>query len=80
MDAFEISFNLIQFLPSIPFGMGGGEISIHSMAMRNLTKVWKTETVHSQDDRALSTGPKSALFELLQNRDYCYYTYLVVRL
>ena len=70
MDAFEISFNLIQFLPSIPFGMGSGEISIHSMAMRNVTKVWKTETVHSQDDRALSTtGPKSALFEILQNRD-----------
>ena len=34
-------------------------VRVHSMAVRNLTKVWKTETGPSQGDRALSRGPKS---------------------
>ena len=41
----------------------------HSTAMWNLTRVWKMETGPSQGGRAWSTGPKSELFEILQNRD-----------
>ena len=33
----------------------------YSTAVRNLTKVWKTEMETLQGDRALSRGPKSAL-------------------
>jgi hypothetical protein len=40
-----------------------------STAMRNQTKVWKMETGPSQGDRAWFGGPKSALFEILQNRE-----------
>ena len=42
----------------------------HSMAVRNLTKVWKTETGPSRGDRGGSRGPKSTLFEILQNSDH----------
>ena len=40
----------------------------------------ETETGLSQGDRAFSRGPKSALFEILQNMEQSHYTYLVVRL
>ena len=43
-------------------------ILTHSKAMRNLTKVWKTETGPSQGGRAWSRGPKSELFEILPYR------------
>ena len=37
----------------------------HSALMRNQTKVWKT-----WGGRAWSRGPKSALFEILQNKEH----------
>ena len=37
----------------------------HSTAVRNLTKVWKTEKGPSQGGRAWSRGPESELFEIL---------------
>ena len=43
---------------------------LHSTAMRNLTKVWKTETGPLQGGRAWSRGPESELFEILPYRDH----------
>ena len=43
---------------------------VHSTAMRNITKVWKTETGLSQGDIACSRGPESELFEILPYRDH----------
>ena len=43
---------------------------IHSALMRNLMKVWKTWTGPSQGGRAWSRGPKSALSEILQNKEH----------
>ena len=43
---------------------------IHNTAVRNLTKVWKTETGPLQGGRAWSRGPESELFEILPYRDY----------
>ena len=42
---------------------------VHSMAMRNLTKVWKTETGPSQGDIAWIRVPEFELFEILPYRD-----------
>ena len=47
------------------------EYESHSMAVRNLRKVWKTEMGPSKDDRTWSKGLLSELFEILQNRDHC---------
>ena len=38
--------------------------------MRNLTNVWKTWTESLQGGRAWSKGPKSALLEILQNKEH----------
>ena len=46
------------------------EIGEHSALMRNLTKVWKTWTGPLQGGRAWSTGPKSALSKILQNKEH----------
>ena len=43
------------------------KMAIHSMTVRNLMKVWKTETGPLQGGRAWSRGQKSELFEILQN-------------
>ena len=40
-------------------------VVVHSTAVRNLTKVWKTEKGPSQGGRAWSRGPESELFEIL---------------
>ena len=48
-------------------------VQMHSTVVRNLIKVWKAETEPSQGDRALSRGLKSALFEILKNRECCHY-------
>ena len=50
------------------FEMSFEEYESHSMAVRNLRKVWKTEMGPSKDD---SKGLLSELFEILQNRDHC---------
>ena len=42
----------------------------HSAQMRNLKKVWKTQTGPSQGNRAWSRGPQSTKFEILLNRDH----------
>ena len=59
----------------------GGKLpkNINSVLIRNLIKVWRIVTGHA-DGREWSKGPKSALFEILQNREHLYYSYLVVRL
>ena len=44
----------------------------HSVLTRNLTKVWKTRTRPLQGGRAWSRGPKSALSEILHNKEYFY--------
>ena len=44
----------------------------HSALRRNLMKVWKTWTGPSQGGRAWSRGPKSALSEILHNKEYFY--------
>ena len=44
----------------------------HSALMRNLMKVWKTWTGPSRGGRAWSRGPKSALSEILQNKEHFY--------
>ena len=44
----------------------------HSALMRNLTQVWNTRTGPSQGGRAWSRDPKSALFEILQNKEHFY--------
>ena len=38
--------------------------------MSNQTKVWKTKAGPLQGDKALSGDPKSALFEILQNKEH----------
>ena len=38
--------------------------------MSNQTKVWKTKTGPLQGDKAWSRDPKSALFEILQNKEH----------
>ena len=42
----------------------------HRPLMENLTKVWKMETGPLLGGRVWSTGPKSSLFEILQNKDH----------
>ena len=42
----------------------------HSALRRNLMKVWKTWTGPSRGGRAWSRGPKSALSEILQNKEH----------
>ena len=42
----------------------------HSTAVKNVTKVWKTETGSLQGGRAWSRGPESELFEILPYRDH----------
>ena len=37
--------------------------------MNNLTKLWKTRTGPPMCDRAWSRSPKSALFEILKNKE-----------
>ena len=43
---------------------------LHSALMRNLIKVWKTWTGLLWGGRAWSRGPKSALSEILQNKEH----------
>ena len=52
--------------------LGGSfqRIEYHSALMRNLIKVWKTWLGLLQGGRAWSRGPKSALSEILQNKEY----------
>ena len=45
---------------------------MHSAMMRNLMKVWKTWTGPLRGGRAWSKGPKSALSEILQNKEHFY--------
>ena len=40
--------------------------------MSNQTKVWKTKTGPLQGDKAWSGDPKSALFEILHNKEHFY--------
>ena len=40
--------------------------------MSNQIKVWKTKTGPLQGDKAWSRGPKSALSEILHNKEYFY--------
>ena len=40
----------------------------HSELKRNQTKVWKTGPL--QDDKVWPRDPKSALFEIIQNKEY----------
>ena len=49
---------------------GGEAIAKHSALRRYLMKVWKTWTGHSREGRAWSRGPKSALSEILQNKEH----------
>ena len=46
--------------------------TLHSALMRNLMKVWKTWTGPLWGSRACSRGPKSALSEILQNKEHFY--------
>ena len=41
----------------------------HSAVMSNQTKVWKTKTGPLQGDKAWSRDPRSALFEILHNKE-----------
>ena len=45
-------------------------LSVVPLHMRNVTKVWKKETVPSKGDIAWSRGPESELFEILPYRDH----------
>ena len=45
---------------------------MHSALMSNQTKVWTTKTRTLQGDKAWSRDPKSALFEILQNKEHFY--------
>ena len=47
-------------------------VASHSALMKNLMKVWKTWTGPLRDGRAWSRGPKSALSEILHNKEYLY--------
>ena len=49
--------------------------AVHSALMRNLTKVWKTFTLPLQRIRVWSRVPKSALSEILQNKEYNTFPY-----
>ena len=40
--------------------------------MSNQTKVWKTKAGFLQGDKAWSRDPKSALFEILHNKEHFY--------
>ena len=42
----------------------------HTMGVKNLIRVWKTEMGTLQGDKAWSRGSKSELFEFLQNSDH----------
>ena len=42
----------------------------HSALMRNLMKVWKTWTGPLWEGRAWSRSPKSALSDILQNKEH----------
>ena len=46
--------------------------NVHSALRRNLMKVWKTWMGPSQGGRAWSRGPKSAMSEILHNKEYFY--------
>ena len=46
--------------------------ALHSALIRNQTKVWKTKRGLLQGDKAWSRDPKSALFEILQNKEHFY--------
>ena len=41
----------------------------HNITVQNKKKLGRMETGPSQDDRALSRGPKSVLVKTLQNRE-----------
>ena len=47
-------------------------IVCHSVLMSNQTKVWKTKKGSLQGDKAWSRDPKSALFEILRNKEHFY--------
>ena len=47
----------------------------HSALMRNQTKLWKTKTGPLQDDKAWSKYPKSALFEILKDKEHFFYLF-----
>ena len=40
--------------------------------MRNQTKLWKTKTGPFQGNKGWSRDPKSASFEILQNKEHFY--------
>ena len=40
--------------------------------MRNQTKLWKVKTKPFQGDKAWFRDPKSAFFEILQNKEHFY--------
>ena len=44
----------------------------HSAQIRNQRKVWKTKKGPLQGDKAWSGDPKSALFEILHNKEHFY--------
>ena len=43
---------------------------LHSALMSNQTKVWKTKTGVLQCDKEWYRDPKSALFEILHNKEH----------
>ena len=47
-----------------------GCLGYNSALMRNLRKLQKTLTRFSQDSRAWPSGTKTALFEILQNKEH----------
>ena len=57
--------NIVKILPD-----SENSYPLHSALRRNLLKVWKTWTGPSRGARAWSRGPKSALSEILQNKEH----------
>ena len=60
MAAFQLEVEIVIYLRD----------ATHSSSVKNLTKVWKTETGPSQAGWAWSRGPESELFEILPYRDH----------
>ena len=56
---------------SIGIGIGTVEVC-HNALMSNQTKVWKIKTGPLKCDKGWSRDPKSALFEILQNKEQFY--------
>ena len=46
----------------------------HSVLVRNQTKLWKAKTVPLQGNKAWFKDPKSALFEILQDKELIFKT------